>query len=89
MFLLASPAFCEDGRLGDLIHLVVAADKCDLNLNASATNLIRSVQSRVDDHEAKIAMDSTKILVEKDFSKEGAATFCWNTWDKLKDAGFL
>jgi len=89
VILLATNASAKDVRLYEMMHLVVAVQKCDFKPSDSSRQLMDVVMKKVDAAEAQAVIEQTKPLVEKEFIQDGPVTFCWNTWDKLRAGGFL
>lgn len=87
--LFTTSAFAEDTKLNELVYLVLSSEKCGLTLNNPAKSLIDGITAKVDQATLKTVSNSQSKLVENELKTQGPATFCWGTWQKLRDNGFL
>ena len=88
---LFSPAvaLADDARMPELFHLLAAAQACKIDLNVQALHFINGFSEKVDKRASEALADTIKAKVDAEIASKGAVTVCWDTWDKMKENGFL
>jgi hypothetical protein len=89
MAYLAFPAYAEDARLPELLHLIAASEACRIDPNPAGLRFMSSLRDRLDEVAAKVAYKQMQADVEEEIVAKGPVTVCLTAWEKMKAEGFL
>ena len=86
---VSTPAWAEDTRLPELLHLIAASEACRIEPSQAALGFIKGLQGRLDETEAKSALAQTRTKVEAEIASQGPVTVCLTAWEKMRAEGFM